>query len=208
MGAAKSAAERLAEIRRERERMGLSYADLARTCGERNDLRVWRALKGKTRKVDATLLDAMEAALNLDEPQRYREAEEFVGDGTGAAAASRRHVPVMGRVAADAETRVEWFEEAVGVVEIPAEAVGLEEQGASMAPVLRHGQVAIVTDEPARDGDLAVVVLRNGVQLLKQYFEEGGRVILRSVEDGVRPLLFKPSEIRRTRKVRLGAYEP
>ena len=77
-----------------------------------------------------------------------------------------------------------------------------------MAPVLRHGQVAIVTDEPARDGDLAVVVLRNGVQLLKQYFEEGGRVILRSVEDGVRPLLFKPSEIRRTRKVRLGAYEP
>ena len=210
------------------EREGLNQQELAEKAGCSQSL-ISLILSGRAALTDKTaqaIADAFQEQVSylmygvrtMAYMQGDTEAEPIPlgGEVAEPSLPSRRSIIIRpaGRAAADAATRIEWDPEAADLPDdLPPVVDAFKVAGASMAPVLWEGQwVAPDWRHWPSNGDLAVVILKDGRQLVKRYWEDEHQVVtlgsLRPLSPD-RPELPEPdirlprSKIRRAGRVRL-----
>jgi len=115
-------------------------------------------------------------------------------------------LPIVGRASAGPNSNVVWDPiDPPEWHELPAGVRLIEVRGDSMRPLVWPGQKVIAAEAGGelRDGDLAVVELRDGRQLFKRWWAAGDKVTLTSLrtDEPEPPLMVTARQVRRTWRI-------
>ncbi len=118
-------------------------------------------------------------------------------------------VPVIATAGAIGGERVAYAAEGreEGRLKLPSDAHLVRVTGDSMVPVVCHGQHVWVSNEPPRDGDLAVIEREDGEVLFKRVSFIGGQIVATPVNQDphYKPEVLDRRSVRRMKRV-LGAW--
>lgn len=124
-----------------------------------------------------------------------RESLESLLGATGSASGPSISLPLMGYIAAGKplEPHVDpeaTFDVASSMISGKRTAYTLQVKGDSMIEdgILDGDYVVIEKTESARNGDIVVALVNEGLATLKRYFEEGGKVVLKPANAAMEPI--------------------